>query len=94
MFLTRKAAHIFIYFILGILMFNVVKDFPLSKKRVVLLSILLVLLYAVTDEFHQSFVPGRSAELRDVLIDTTAGVVGAMIYYFMAKFDLRSVPKT
>lgn len=39
-----------------------------------------VLLYAVSDEFHQRFVPGRSSEVRDVMIDTTAGVVGVGIY--------------
>lgn len=92
-FLTRKAAHMFIYFVLGVLMFNVVKEFPLSKKRAVLLSVLFVMLYAITDEFHQTFVPGRSAELRDVLIDTTAGAVGVMIYYIAAKFHLRSTSK-
>lgn len=93
-FLTRKAAHMFIYFALGILMFNVVKEFPLSKKRAVLLSVLFVMLYAITDEFHQSFVPGRSAELRDVLIDTTAGMVGVLIYYFVATIRLQNISKT
>ena len=38
-------------------------------------------LYAVSDEFHQSFVPGRSASIRDVLIDTI-GIIG---FYIAAK---------
>ena len=92
-FLTRKAAHIFIYFVLGLLTFNVVKDFRLSKKRVVLLSVVFVMLYAVTDEFHQMFVPGRSAELRDVLIDTVAGAAGILLYYFVTKLRSRNSSK-
>ena len=37
-------------------------------------------LYAASDELHQLFIPGRSGEVRDVLIDTSGGAVGAMIY--------------
>lgn len=85
-FLTRKAAHIFIYFVLGVLAFNVAKDFRISNKRAVMLSVVFVILYAITDEFHQSFVPGRSAELRDVLIDTVAGAMGALIYFCATVF--------
>lgn len=92
-FLTRKAAHIFIYFVLGIVAFNVVKDFPLSKKRAVLVSVLFVVLYATTDEFHQSFVPGRSAELRDVLIDTTAGAMGTLVYFCATAFRRSNASK-
>lgn len=80
-FLTRKAAHAFIYFVLGILTFNLVKEYVPFKKHAILISIVFVLLYAVSDEFHQSFVPGRSAELRDVLIDTLAGTVGVAAFY-------------
>lgn len=75
-FLTRKAAHAFIYFVLGVLMFAVVKDYAPSRKHAVWVSVLFVLLYAMSDELHQAFVPGRSAELRDVLIDSVAGSVG------------------
>lgn len=75
-FLTRKAAHAFIYFVLGVLIFAVVKDHAPSRKYAVWISVLFVLLYAMSDELHQAFVPGRSAELRDVLIDSVAGSVG------------------
>ena len=35
--------------------------------------------YAVTDEFHQSFVPGRSCELRDVMIDSCGVLTGVLL---------------
>jgi VanZ family protein len=89
-FLIRKAAHIFIYFVLGVLMINVVKDFTPTTRRAVLLSILCVMLYAVSDELHQLFIPGRSAELRDVLIDTAAGSVGVGLYIVLSKIHKNS----
>lgn len=43
-------------------------------------AIALVSLYAVTDEFHQSFVPGRSCDWHDWLADTIGGMTGAGVY--------------
>ena len=40
---------------------------------------------ACTDEFHQYFVPGRSAEFKDVCIDTAGALAGLMILYFILK---------
>jgi VanZ family protein len=38
-------------------------------------------LYAASDEFHQLFVPGRSGEVKDVLIDSAGAVTGALLFY-------------
>ena len=93
-FLTRKAAHAFIYFVLGLLLFNVMKEYTPSKKQAAWMSVAAVLLYALSDELHQSFVPGRSAELRDVLIDTAAGAAGILMYYFVTRLGSRNSAKT
>lgn len=79
-FWVRKSAHTVAYFIFGILAYRVMRGHGLALKPALGLAVLTVLIYAVSDEFHQSFVPGRSAEVRDVLIDTTAGTVGASLY--------------
>jgi VanZ family protein len=84
-FLTRKTAHIIAYFILGILAFNVFHIRISSIKRTIIVSAAFTLAYAISDEIHQLFVPGRSGEIRDVLIDTTAGIIGIVICYFMYK---------
>ena len=55
--IIRKGAHFTEYFILYGLMFNVLIDYQPFKKALTL-AILFVFLYACTDEFHQSFVPG------------------------------------
>ena len=65
---------------------------PLAKKvsldplkHPLAMSILLSLLYACTDEIHQIFVPGRSAQFRDVLIDTLGASFGVIITYLIIK---------
>lgn len=84
-FLTRKAAHIIAYFILGILIYSIIKTYQLTTKRTIVLSIVLALFYAVFDEIHQLFVPGRSGEIRDVFIDTAAASIGVGAYYLRNK---------
>lgn len=79
-FLVRKTAHICAYFILGILLFNLLKEYELAVKKMIFLSIAIAMLYACTDELHQMFVPGRSGEVRDVLIDTAGAAVGVVVY--------------
>jgi VanZ family protein len=81
-FLTRKAAHITLYFILGLLTYNVAVEYKWRARNQVVCSWLFLTLYAVTDEFHQIFVTGRSGEPRDVLIDSIAGLLGIMVYYY------------
>ena len=41
-----------------------------------IIAISTVFIYACTDEFHQLFVPGRSGQFTDVLIDTAGGLIG------------------
>lgn len=76
-YFVRKAAHIFIYFVLGILMINFLHFYDL--KGVVFLSVLGCFLYACTDEFHQLFT-GRSASCLDVLIDSFGSYSGILCY--------------
>ncbi len=44
-----------------------------------IVGIIISILYAATDEFHQYFVPGRSAEFKDVMIDSIGVVIGGVI---------------
>ncbi len=80
-FLVRKSAHMFLYFILGIMVYSLSREFKLSERRRTLYSLLFVFLYAISDEFHQKFVIGRSSELRDVFIDSIAGLLGIFFCY-------------
>lgn len=66
---------------------SVTKKAPLDRiKYTLAMSIFLSFLYACTDELHQIFVPGRSAQFRDVLIDTLGASFGIAITYLTIKF--------
>lgn len=73
--LVRKSAHLTEYFILGLLLFRAFRaDSPETRVgRCVILSIVVVVLYACSDEIHQIFVPGRTPSPIDVCIDTVGG---------------------
>lgn len=78
----RKAAHIFIYFVLGIFLSLSAGEISLRTRRLplcLLAAWLICILYAAGDEFHQSFVPGRSASPIDVLIDSAGSLASVLI---------------
>ena len=77
---VRKSAHFTIYLLLGLIFISLLKEYNIIDKRSIIYTVIFVLLYACTDEVHQLFVSGRSGEVLDVLIDTTGGFVGTMIY--------------
>jgi VanZ family protein len=85
-FLVRKAAHITAYFILGILMLRVVRMYSRLPKKAIILSIVFVAVYAISDELHQLLVNGRSGEVRDVFIDTSAGTLGVFVTYMNVRW--------
>jgi VanZ family protein len=78
--LVRKAAHFMEYAILALLALRALRlsqpghSFP----KALVFALVVAAAYAATDEFHQSFVPGRTAAAGDVLIDT-AGAFTALV---------------
>jgi VanZ family protein len=66
--LVKKGAHAFGY---GLLSLSYYYALPrrLGRGYRAILSLIMAVLFALSDEYHQSFVPGRNASLRDVLID-------------------------
>jgi VanZ family protein len=71
-FLILKSFHLIEYAILSILFL-----FAISKKKLV---IFISYLYAISDEIHQSFIPGRTARFRDTLIDLIGIFIGLFIF--------------
>lgn len=70
-FVLRKGAHLVVYGLLALAC--------LRGGRDLLLAFGLTVAYAVTDEFHQSFVPGRVGAPRDVLIDAAGAAVALLL---------------
>lgn len=75
-FNIRKNAHFFIYMMLGI---TLLLSRDKKDKKEILEVIGFVILYAISDEFHQSFIPGREATFKDIVIDTLGGVSGVVV---------------
>ena len=61
--------HIAEYFILSSLIYRALEASKLSRKKRILLSILLSVSYGITDEFHQIFVPGRTFDFIDMVFN-------------------------
>jgi VanZ family protein len=49
-------------------------------KKVMLFAIIFGVLYGITDEFHQSFVPGRDASILDLFVDSIGTFIGSLYY--------------
>jgi len=79
----RKTAHFIEYMILGILLFNAVKTLG-NRSKYLVVSTLAGALYAVTDEIHQYFVPGRAMRYCDVFIDTAGVLTGVLLVYIVS----------
>lgn len=78
--LTRKAAHVTEYGILSILVSYYIWVRGHRGKQFFFLTILISVGYAITDEIHQLFVPGRAGRITDVLIDSSGCIMGALFF--------------
>lgn len=84
----RKLAHFTAYLILGVLVYNLLLCYFTNKKSLIL-SLIICLLYAISDELHQVFVPGRAGQIRDVLIDFMGVLAGSVIVQICRKLKSR-----
>ncbi|MDQ0269161.1 VanZ family protein [Cytobacillus purgationiresistens] len=76
----RKNAHFFAYFLLGIFVLNALRKKSGIKVSHAGWALFICTLYAASDEFHQYFIPGRSAEVRDVLLDSSGALTGILLF--------------
>jgi VanZ family protein len=73
----RKNAHFFSYFVLGVLVMNALYQ---KGYRKFVLSLIICILYSISDEIHQTFVPGRGGNIIDVIIDSSGSLIGIGLY--------------
>ena len=87
-FLVRKTAHFLVYAVLGVLLYWSASIQKQGRRRKVVCAWAVGTVYAISDEIHQLLVPGRSGQLRDVLLDsagTAAGILLALFAGFLWK---------
>lgn len=84
----RKSAHVAEYFILGLLLFRAFRGGSMGSWnwRWTFFAVMVVVLWAASDEFHQSFVPTRTASVVDVVIDTAGGVLAQLVIIFWHRY--------
>lgn len=78
-YLLRKAAHFSEYFVLGGLLSLFLGEFDLKAVFRLIIGTFTGILYAMSDEFHQSFVSGRAMQGFDILIDSGGVILGVFI---------------
>jgi len=88
---VRKAAHIFNYLVLTLLLLFALRNTPLismiitKSNQVFFFSWGIAMVFSVFDEFYQTFIPGRSGLVSDVIIDHIGILLGILVVYIMYK---------
>ena len=91
--IIRKVAHFSIYTVVGLLLMGLLSTYKIKENWRMILSILLGMIYAVSDEIHQSFIPGRTPQITDVYIDTLGVVIGVLLILLFIKIYDKYVTK-
>ena len=93
-FYFRKTCHLSEYAIFGLLLWRAIRQPQKGVQKPwrwdqAGLALSFVFLYAASDEFHQVFVPTRTAHVTDVFIDTSGGAIGLLLMWSIGKIFKR-----
>lgn len=83
--IIRKVAHFTIYTILGLLLMGLVSTYNIDEMKKVYITMVIGIIYATSDEIHQSFIPGRSSQITDVMIDAMGVALGMCLVLLIIK---------
>ncbi len=85
-----KGLHCIVYGVLALSALFAVPEYKYQANPfwVSFLVVLFCLLYGISDEFHQSFIPGRFPSVLDLVADTIGAVVVVWIWYRMKRKGL------
>lgn len=78
-FLIRKAAHFSIYMVMGMLWYLFYDALGFTPGYAVLAAVCFSVVFAGLDELHQTFIPERAGQLRDVVLDSIGAIVGTCL---------------
>lgn len=81
----RKIAHFSLYTLVGILAMEVMLVSKLKGKNKIFVTLGIGVMYAISDEIHQAFIPERTAKVTDVLIDSAGVLIGIGIVLLLLK---------
>ena len=81
----RKIAHFLLYGLVGFLLMSLLITYNINEKNKIISTVTIGAIYAISDEFHQSFIPGRSGQASDVFLDTLGTTVGGLLILLIIK---------
>ena len=81
----RKIAHFSIYALVGFLLMALFSTYNINEKNKIISTIIIGAIYAISDEFHQSFISGRSGQVSDIFLDTLGATVGCLFILLIIK---------
>lgn len=90
---VRKNAHYFLYTVGGIILSVFFYAFLKNNKKIYAFAILTGMIYAMSDEFHQRFVAGRTSRITDVGIDTLGVITGTILFMIFINILIKSRKK-
>lgn len=85
-FAIRKIAHFTIYLVGGILTYIFANTFNIKKITKICYSQLFGTIYSIFDEIHQYFIPARTCQYTDIIIDSCGFFVGILIALMLTSF--------
>lgn len=80
-YVIRKCAHFVAYLVLGIIALFAARRVGYDDRKGLGIALGICVSYAIADEIHQAFVPGRTPKLLDVLIDSSGAALGIGLYH-------------
>lgn len=84
----RKIAHVIEYMVFTLIILNILKSLKIKNGYRILISLFLCISIGLTDEYYQSFIPGRSSRISDVFIDFLGGIL-AIVFYNIGRHILK-----
>ena len=91
--IVRKIAHFSIYTLVGILLMALFSTYNMKERNRIILSLVIGIIYASSDEIHQRFVSGRSGQITDVMIDSFGVLFGILIVMLVMECTRRICSK-
>jgi VanZ family protein len=90
--LIKKGAHVLAYGVLTALSFRAFAQHHFNLRLTALRTMALVMIFALTDEWHQSFVPGRHSSGLDIGFDFAGVLLASVLLFFLARLPVQTKP--
>jgi VanZ family protein len=88
---VKKGGHMCGYALLAAAYLHALDNGKRRPRLLFMLTVLLAILYAASDEFHQSFTPGRTPAVTDVCIDAIGGIIGITVLRLLhGRFSIKA----